>query len=243
MIEPFDFLPERVPWEDALAGQRYNYVLQGYVRTDVPGYREIQIGSRLGRAASGTHLFADWMDAMSVAAGAAAGAIYDESTTGQLTFDVGTPLTFPDRAGWLLGAGVEAGTTMASAVSLYVPPGRIPLMGAVWDEVELEREVKLAVDTIKRQSGYVWGAARIWRVRLTMHRWSLDALRTGWCRAGRCRITPYDTTLGADSITLLASGVPNGCLDGRIVAQDAARWLDKTRRIAEVAMLFATTAT
>lgn len=238
MIEPFDFLPQRVPWQDGLAAQRYAFVLQGYVRTDVPGYREIQIGSRLFRVPSATYLFDDLMVAIGAAAG---GAVWDDSVNGCITVDCGTPLTYPDRLGWLLGAGVEAGSTVVSQVSFFIPPGRIPLMGAVWDEVALEREVKLAVDSIKRQSGYVWGAARIWRVRLTMHRWSLDALRTGWCRAGRCRISPWDTALAANSTVLIASGVPNGCLDGRIVAQESARWVDKARRIAEVSMLFATT--
>lgn len=218
--------------------------LWGYVRTDVPGYRELQLGDTLVRIPSGTYRWDALIAALAVqllthptpwpCALTATGLVYLGNS------DIAA-LTFPDRLGWLLGFGAEAGVTLAAAeehFGRFIPPGGFPLVGADWDDVTTDREVRAAVDLQRRGSGSAWGSARLWRTTLTMSRWHYEALCAGWLLHGRIAIVP----VGYES-TAMSSSQPKGHIDGYVVSPPRARWLDPLERFVEVTMIVATAAT
>lgn len=221
------------------------YSLWGYVRTDVPGYREVQVGSYVVRVPSGTYRWDAFITALATELGGIGwiSQINGNDTPGtiRLEQDGGSPgaLMFPDRLGWLLGFGLEAGVSLPSGVlfeGAFIPPGGFPLIGAAWEEAEIDRDVQAQVSRLSRDAGFAWGSARIWRLRMTMSRWHLEAYRQRWLRAGRVAIVPtgYESTAWSGS-------QPKGHLDGYIVSDARVRWIDPLERIAEVTTLLATT--
>lgn len=195
-----------------------NAWIYSWPRSDHPGYRTIRVGGTWCQVASTTGTRWDqYVAALSTALGAA-GWTATLGTDGRVTLAGSSAvLSYPDRLGWLLGMGTEAGYTegaaVASRVSRFVPPGGIPLLGATWDQVDVERERELVTDRQQRQSGYVFGGARVWRWRLTLTRWALDALLSRWCLRGK-------VTLYATSASAIASGTPDGYLTGYVMGLD-----------------------
>lgn len=224
------------------------YQVYGFVRTDVPGYRELSIGSHLYRVPSGTYRWDEFitqMDSDLTALSLVTVFIRSGSTPGPIAIEeagVGShALGFPDRLGWLLGFGVEAGTSLAVATDRYgpfIPPGGLPVIGADWSDVTLDRETQASFDRHLRGSGFAWGGARLWRVVLTMSRWHLEAFTAGWLRRGRIAIVPT----GYES-TAMSGSQPKGYLDGRMVSDVRARWIDPLERFAEANFILATAAT
>lgn len=222
--------------------QRAQYHIYSYVRTDVPGYRDIQIGSALCRLASGTYRFDEFVDVVDSAIGAfgfctLAGA---GATPGRVTIDlnVSAALGFPDRLGWLLGFGTEAGVTLSvgtTFASPFIPPGGFPLIGADWEEVELDRDLHANLDVLRRGSGYGWGGVRVWQVTATMTRWAVEAFLAGWVQRGRIAIVP-----AAYPSTAMSSAQPSGYLDGYVIQVQRQRWLDAVEQFAELTFLLAT---
>jgi hypothetical protein len=148
-------------------------------------------------------------------------------------------VTWDDRIGWLLGFGREAGdaeTAATSLVSRFVPPGGIPCLGVTWDEVDVQRDREAVLDRSRRQQGYAFGGSRVWRVRATMTRWSLDALMTGWCLRGKI------SAVGADAAAISPSD-PGGVLTGYVLGLEDVAWVDTDalQTTARVTLLVATT--
>lgn len=206
--------------------------LLGYVRTDVPGYREIEVGGNLYTvAASGTggHRFDDLITAVNTALGALDPITW--ATNGKV---VPTPNSerYPDRLGWVLGLVDDAGhTTTGDDDASVVPPAGIPLLGATWLRVDSEADRREIIDRHRRNQGYVWGAALIWRCKMTMHRWALEALQTGWCLRGKV------TLAGATMLnTPVSVSEPAGAITGYALGLDSVRWLDSIQQYAEVEM-------
>lgn len=217
--------------------------LYSWVRSDHVGYRKISIGGSVAQVASTTGkrwdlYIADLATALTSAASWTAAI----GTTGKVTLSGSSAIVgYPDRLGWLLGMGKEALTTEAAAatsqVSRYVPPGGIPLLGLSWDEVDVEREREIILDRSRRQSGHVWGGARVWRWRLTMTRFAYEALCTGWCLRGK-------VTLAGSSTTAISSSVPGGALTGYVLGPEGApSWGGPTQSWATVTLFVAGAAT
>lgn len=210
--------------------------IMGYVNTNVPGYREVEVAGRRGVAASGTYRFDAWLTALGAATGYT---FFDEESHGLIVCDA--PPTFWDRSGWLMGWNLEAGVASAGSAATGIPPGCIPAIGANWTDVTLDREVRSSVDRQRRSSGFVWGSARLWRVVFKMHRWSLEALASGWCLAGRVNIVPASLPAGRDTWPAWSTSAPTGYLDGYVVnGIERVRWMNRTETLAEVSLILAT---
>lgn len=196
--------------------------LLGYVRTDAPGYREVELDGVLSVVASGDHRFDDFVTASQGVWNAYGGVSFNASEIG-----------FPDRLGWLLGFGDARQVAYGS--SKFIPPAGIPLMGATWTRVDSEADRRVIFDRHRRNQGYMWGAALVWRCKLTMHRWSLEALQTGWCLRGK-------VTLGCVGMldTPISVSEPTGAITGYALGLDSVRWLDSIQQTAVVEMSIVT---
>ena len=213
--------------------------LYSWPRSDHPGYRQLQLSGALAQVASTTgkrwdQYIADVSTALSTAGGWTASI----GTTGLITISGSSKtIGYPDRLGWLMGMGAEGSTVEASVTttrtSKFVPPGGIPLMGLTWDSVEVERERELIMDRSRRQSGYVWGGARVWRWRLHMTKWAYEALITGWCLRGK-------VTLMGSNATAIGIAAPTGALTGHVLGLEGAPvWDGPTQLTARVTLLVA----
>lgn len=217
--------------------------LYSWPRSDHPGYRRLSVGGAVAQVASTTGKRWDlYVADLSTALTSAASWAASIGTDGRVTLAGSSALVgYPDRLGWLLGMGKEALTTegaaAASYTSRYVPPGGIPLTGVSWSEVDLQRESELVLDRARRQSGYVWGGARVWRWQLKMTRYAYQALATGWCLRGK-------VSLVGSSTTAISSSVPGGALTGHALGLvGAPSWSGPNDMIAQVTMLVAGVAT
>lgn len=206
--------------------------LLGYVRTDAPGYREIDLGSVNIVAAAGDLRFDAWVAALDAASLAVNGDNITWSTSGQVQFS--GEFTYLDRSGWMAGLGVEAGQVGLNT-SVVVPPAGIPLIGATWTQVIDDADRRQLLDRHRRSQGYVWGSALLWRCKLVMHRYALEALQTGWCLRGK-------VTLGcADMLdTPISSTEPRGAITGYALGLDGVSWLDSIQQNARVEMTIVT---
>ena len=137
----------RTPWPADRRPAAFAWLL-GYVRTDVPGYRELVPSEGLAILASSTGYRFDAL--ITAAAAAAPGADIAWATDGSVQSD---NITCPDRLGWVFGWGTEAGATFSNAVSYFVPPAGIPLMGATWTKVERESDRRQIIDRHRRNQG------------------------------------------------------------------------------------------
>lgn len=230
-----EIIPSPVPWSELPAAGAW---LLGYVHTSVPGYRLVGVDGTSAMVTSDYHRFDDYIAAINVVGLDVLGddiAIWDPSGKGQFTdgTEIGLMDSAPDRLGWLIGAGVEAGT-VATLTPRYIPPAGIPLIGATWDRVDKEADRNIIRDLYRRNQGYTWGGADIFQCSLYMHRWSLDAFLTGWCQRGL-------VTLGGpaklDDPWSLAD--PKGAITGYVVGVGQPQWTDKIQSKALVDMAIA----
>lgn len=218
--------------------------LYGYVRSDHPGYRSMRIDGAPAIVASTTGQRWDtYIAALSTALAAAGGGTAAIQTDGRvrITGDGGFTIEAVDRLGWLAGMTTDAGKSRIGndeILGLSIPSAGIPLFGAQWERVSVEREREIAKDRSRRQGGYVWGGARVWVWVLTMHRYALDALLTGWCLRGTVSI------LGAGVSATMGSSEPGGAFTGSALGLDGSPvWSGPTNQIATVRLIVAGTTT
>lgn len=224
---PWSSLPVAAAW------------LLGYVRTDAPGYREVVDAGNLVVVPSGEYRF----DAYVTTGVNTALVVTDDwawglgTTTAEkgAVIGAGNVVRASDRLAWLCGFAAAPGEDFDDSAPVYVPPAGIPLMGATWTRVESEADRRVIFDRHRRNQGYMWGAALVWRCRLTMHRWALEALQTGWCLRGK-------VTLGcADMLdTPVSVSEPTGAITGYALGLDSVRWLDSIQQTAVVEMSIVT---
>lgn len=234
MVAPYEVVQTRCPWGSFAPARAW---LLGYVRADAPGYREVTVDGGLTTAPSGEYRFDQYIGGI-----AAGGKAYSDNAYGCTYFDSVAALDFPDRLGWLMGFGMEAGLGVSPPLNdgdgtLYtdlfaapfVSPAHIPLIGATWTQVTDEADRRQTLDRHRRNQGYVWGGAAVWRARLTMHRYALEALKIGWCLRGK-------VTLGyADMLdTPISSAEPRGAITGYALGLDSVSWLDPIQSRARV---------
>lgn len=230
-----EHIPAPVPWSDLPVAAAW---LLGYVHTTVPGYREFSTDGTPYIVSSGEWRFDALLEQMNTQVfGAIGETVTDWSPTGRGKFDAGGAtigLNEPtDRLGWLLGGGVEANGPVGIGAR-YIPPAGIPLLGYQWDRIEKDADRNTVRDLYRRNQGYTWGGADIFRCRLHMHRWSLDALLNGWCTRGK-------VTLGGaaklDDPWSLSD--PKGAITGYVLGTSQPRWTDTIQSKAIVEMAIA----
>ena len=232
-----EHVPAPVPWDDLPAAAAW---LLGYVHTSVPGYRAFKVNGSTYTVSSAEYRFDALLEQMNTQVfGAIGDTVTDWSPTGVGKFDAGAATTAIDESvdclGWLIGSGAEP--IVAQQVNpRYIPPAGIPLIGATWDRVEKDADRNTVRDLYRRHQGYTWGGADIFRCRLYMHRWSVDAFMTGWCARGK-------VTLGGsaklDDPWSLAD--PKGAITGYVLGTSQPRWQDtiQSRAVIEMAIAVA----
>lgn len=221
-------LPFEIPEEWPVA-QGWLY---SWVDTSVPGYRTFDFGA-VGTVtvSDGHRRFDQWFAEIAAQVQAFDGAdIWSILPDGRIDFAVADTsaeiITWTDRAGWLMGFGMEAGGVDEEwefndvARSRFVPPGGIPCLGVSWSEVEVQSEAEAVLDKHRRRLGFVFGAARLWRLRLTMTRWALQSLLTGWCLRGKV------TAVCGNNTTAIGPSEPGGAVTGYVLGLDRVSWLD-----------------
>lgn len=190
--------------------------LYGYVDTSVKGHRAIKLGATTYTLAVGYYRG----DALATAL-TTAGA----STTyanGRFTVTPGAPDTLesPDRLAVALGLLSRAGQQLASAAShtsQVISPVAIPLYGVKTQAVVVDADDVMTMSRQNRVAGYAWGAVRVYEATLYMHRWSLEALRAGWCMKGQVAL------VGAVD-SPVASGQPGGSIIGQVLSVGRPEW-------------------
>lgn len=230
MIAPFSHTPQAF--------------LFGYVTSNVPGYRKLNIGGTvytLGTTGAEGLLWSTYITGMDTAISASGWSLEWSAATGKVTLS-GLPqaVSFPDSLGALCGFAVDPGTsvgTVATVESVRVPYAAIPLYGATWSQVDMQRSVEYDVDRMSRTVGYNWGGAQVWRWRLTMDTHSLTALRYGWCLNGKVRIEGKGIDGPGTSYQPISSSNDGGYLEGYPLGIAGLRWLDDVQSIAEVDVL------
>ena len=218
--------------------------LYGYVDTDIPGYRKVSLGGSVKTVAAGYYRWDAFITAINSAI-SSAGWVLASTSTGLTSLAKGSgtgAVVWTDRLGWLLGydqppGGAEG--TVSGVMARAVAPGAIPLIGATWESVEIQKERQFVVDRSQRGHGYVFGTSRVWRWKLVMSSFSLEALRTGWCLSGKVVVSAKDPTqLGSDSAWSTSN--TGGYLEGVPVGVENVRWLDELQTVAEVTLLITT---
>lgn len=236
-IEPIPEIPQTWPVASAW--------LWSWVNTEVPGYREAEFDGGGAVVPSGHWRWDQFIDELNTLADTIpvdrASVALEPSGAVRFEIVVGAwSILWIDRMGWLLGFGLEAGTSDIDfvsndvALSRFVPPGGIPLLGAAWSEITLEHDLASVKDRHRRRFGYVAGAARIYRVTCTMTRWALQALLTGWCLRGKVSVVCGNNT------TPIGPTEPGGEITGFVLGLDRVSWLSSAhQRDARVEILIA----
>jgi hypothetical protein len=225
------YVEEGIPMEIPQAWPTAMGWLYSWVDTSVVGYRRFAGDLATFTLASAYQRWDVFVAAFKTEVDNAAGdPSFDALADGRMEFRDGGAgsysITWPDRLGWLLGYGVEAGAVdgewPASDVSRsrFVPPGGIPLLSCSWSEVDVATDGDAILDRHRKRQGYVYGAARLWSVRATMTRWALQALMTGWCLRGKL------TAVALSELNAIGPAEPGGAITGYVLGLDRVTWLD-----------------
>ena len=216
--------------------------LYGYVQTETAGHRKIRIGGTdytVALTGADGVVFPTFISGLSTAIVGAGWAATLNSTGSSTLSGSSAAVIFSDSLGMLLGMPYPAGTsagTVSSITSQTPSPACIPLFGAEWTEVEIQRSVRYEVTRFARTHGYIYGGARLYTWVMVMDRESLNALRFGWVLRTKIRIQGAGTG-GSGSVSgAIASNNPSGYLDGYPLGIQRVEWIDGVQQIARVTM-------
>jgi hypothetical protein len=209
-------------------------MLYGYVDTSEVGYRTLRVGATTYTIpASPSAYRADELATALTSLGAStthAGGLY---TVTPGTF---ATLTAPDRLAVIMGLTQQASLSPTASASSFtsqrIAPVAIPLAGFYTQAHRVDADDERMNDRMERDMGYTWGAARVLTVRLTLHKWALDAWLFGWCQRG-------NVTLVGSLDAPLDGSLPTGRLDGRVMSTTTPTWLGEAQLWAEVSMTLA----
>lgn len=214
---------------DAAVGWLYGQV---YVRSDLPGYRTLNLSGST-RTLSGELL--DAWDLLTALDTALSPSSWDVNVTGSSFWlgrvGVSRTVTWLDRLGWLLGYDTEPGEIEAATEALYPrapSPIAIPLLSCEREDLTREQARQLRLDRFGRGFGNGFGDAEARRFRVMLDRPAFDALKAGWCLTGSAvTISPY--TLAehiAGTVTAFSDASPVGYHRGRILGVEGGDWVD-----------------
>lgn len=209
-------------------------MLYGFVDATEAGYRQVRFDSTTYTLASGIYRADGLAAALDTAAG---GAFSTTLNAGIWTLSTSPAKTFwsVDRLAVLLGLAERASVESPSATSFRssrISPIAIPLAGYQVVRQRIEADDDRIGDRLERDMGYVWEGARVVTVRMTMHRWALDAWFFGWVQRGRVAVQ------GSDASPLSGSR-PTGTIDGRVVSASLPRYQGDARMWGEVDLVLA----
>ena len=213
-----------------------NAWLYAYIQTTTPGHKTVTIGGtsyEIADTGPAGVVWPEFVSALSSAIIASGWSATIQSTGAVLIGGPSATLAWPDGLGRLLGMACQPGTsfgTTTGALSQVVPYGGIPLYGATWESVRIERDVRFEVSRMARSHGYIYGGARLWEWRLTCTHHALRAIRRGFVLNRKVRIQ------GSDASAMSSSNA-DGYLEGWPLGITGVQWLDKVQRIAEVTLL------
>lgn len=206
-------------------------MLYSYVDATETGYRRVRFASTVFQLGSGIYRG----DALATALTAAGVSTTHAAGRFTLTPSIAAEFTGLDRLGVLLGLVARAGDRIPSAgsfTSSRLSPVAIPLSGYYIEAQRIDADDERVPDRLERDMGFVWGGARVVTVRLTMHKWALDAWLFGWCQRGKV------TLLGSNASPFGASQ-PGGALTGRVISTTTPTWLGDAQLWAEVRLTLA----
>lgn len=210
-------------------------MLYGYVDATETGYRRIGVGATTYTLPSGIHR-ADALPALldSVSGGAFSTQLSNSIYT--VFPDPAATLTATDRLAVLMGLAERAGVTTTGTSSEWnssrIPPIAIPLAGYYVTQQRIEADDERISDRLERDMGYVWEGARVVTVRMTLHKWALDAWFFGWCQRGKVSVVGSQTSP-------LGSSLPGGAVTGRVISAGLPRYVGEAKFWAEVDLVLA----
>ena len=211
-------LPAQLPPASAM--------LYGYIDATEAGYRRLTLGSTAYVLAPAIYR-GDAIASALTTAGA-------PTTHGSGLFTVSPAsamaLSAPDRLGVLMGLVASASQstlTESSFTSTRISPVAIPLAGYRVESQRVDSDDETVTDRLERDTGFVWGGARVVTVRLMMHKWALDAWLFGWCQRGK-------VTLEGSNASAFGASQPGGAVTGRVVSTSTPTWLGDAQLWAEV---------
>lgn len=185
----------------------------GWIDTTVPGYRKLRksTGAVNYTVTDGYYRFPEYISALDTLMSGGDGARIGSTGQVTLTMNGGSTILWQDRLGWLCGFGdIQPGTTSLTAtdhMSILPSPAGIPLYGATWTEVNMAQETSLVLSRFSRAHSYAYGTARVWRWKMVMSKFSVDAMRSGWVLAGKITIASEAPDFSSGQ---WAAGTPGG---------------------------------
>lgn len=185
--------------------------LYGFIDARVLGYRQLRVGATTYTIASAV------TRGDQVAAALTTAGVPTTFANGLFTVTPSPAATIrpPDRLGVLLGLFLKANLTAhpstSSLTSERISPIAIPLAGFAVTSQNIQADDDMMTDRLLRQTGYVYGSARVFEVRVTLHKWALQALLFGWCMTGRVAFVGSDTNL-------VSGSTPDGSLTARVLS-------------------------
>ena len=203
----------------------------GYVDASVTGYCRLRAGSTTYQLASGIYRG----DALATALTTAG--LSTTHAAGRFTVTPASPMSLRgiDRLGVLLGLVARASDGIPSASSFTssrLSPVAIPLAGYFVESQRIDADDEQVPDRLERDMGFVWGGARVVTVRLTMHKWALDAWLFGWCQRGR-------VTFEGSNASPFGASQPGGAITGRVLSTASPQWIGEAQLWAEVRVTLA----
>lgn len=227
----------QTPRDQSVASEYVNAYMLGYVRSDVAGYRATTYDAT---PSTPTSTAGQRFDAYISGYLGAPDAVIWPYAQWAVELDWSGTVTFDDRIGWLMGFVTDPGTTITVsgfAVSTFVPPAAVPLIGATWTAVESDADRRIILDESLRNQGYAWGGALLWRCKLTMSFYALEALQTGWCLAGKVTLGTVSKLNANEPVSL---SDPQGYITGFVVGDPTISWRDNPQTVAVVELTIAT---
>lgn len=206
--------------------------LYSYMDTNVQGCRSVTINSVVSTVTAGYFNFHAFVTNLNSALTGSWTASFS-TTTGLVTLD-GTAashdLTFNDRIGVYLGFQHPATYSLTagySYTSTVPPPGCLHLLGAMWEDIDMQRERVLEQTRLGRGFGYVWGGATVWSWNLSIHPRSIMPSATGTFTTDEPLLSSF-VTQGKVRIWMgvepaISYGASGGKLDAHVLSFDGIR--------------------
>lgn len=214
--------------------------LYGHVQTLIAGHRQISIGGTtytIAATDAAGVVFPTYLTNLTTAI-TPAGWAATLNSTGSITLaGSSAAVSFPDSLGLLLGMPYPPGNTagtVTSITSTSPSPACIPLYGAEWTEIEMQRSVKYEVTRFARTHGYIYGGARLYTWIMVMNREALNAMRFGWVLRTKIRIQGAGSGGSGSTSSTISNSNPSGYLDGYPLGIQNVEWIDTTQQIARV---------